>query len=250
MFIGLRDIKRFTIAATNGDIGVSKDFLFDDSTWAVRYMFVDTHKWLPMGEKVLISPISLQTIDHEQETVHVALSTQQVKDSPSIDKHKPVSRAYEALFFKYFGYGYYWTGQGVWGEYAYPTQLARCELPSMEDLVGMEDSSIDDNHLRSIDELQGYEVNAKHTIFGHVYDLILDTENWLVPLVVIDTHNLFPGGKKRIIASKHIHSIDWPQHMVTTELSADEIKQCPKYEPELLNQKRYLEKVRHQLALN
>ena len=179
MYIGLHDIKRFTIAAKDGDIGVSKDFLFDDATWAVRYMNVDTHKWLPMGEKVLILPISLKTIDHEQETIHVALSRQQVKDSPSIDENMPVSRAYEALFFKYFGYGYgyYWTGPGAWGEYAYPTQLARPEMPGMEDLVDMEDSSIGQNHLRSIDELQGYEIQAKDAIFGHIYDLILDCKS-------------------------------------------------------------------------
>ncbi|MFT6952145.1 MAG: hypothetical protein ACJAUL_003305, partial [Paraglaciecola sp.] len=76
MYVGLRDIKRFTIAATDGDIGVTQDFLFDDRTWTVRYMYVDTNKWLPLGEKVLISPISLHEIDTDEEKVHVDLSIQ------------------------------------------------------------------------------------------------------------------------------------------------------------------------------
>ena len=84
MHVGLRDIKRFTLAASDGDIGVIKDFLFDDRSWAVRYMHADTHKWLPMDEKVLISPMSLRSIDSEEEKIHVLLSMQQVKDSPSI----------------------------------------------------------------------------------------------------------------------------------------------------------------------
>ena len=243
MYVGLRDIKRFNIAATDGDIGVTKDFLFDDRTWAVRYMYVDTHKWLPLGEKVLISPVSLRTIDYDEEKIHVSLTIQQVKESPSADEHKPVSREYEALFFKYFGYGYYWTGPGVWGEYANPTQLAKPDMQSMEELAEIADIEKPKNHLRSIDELQGYDVNAKNTIFGLVYDLILDTENWVIPFVVIDTHNLFPGGKKVILESKHINSVNWLDHNVATQLSAQNIKECPEYDPELLNDKDYIDKV-------
>lgn len=82
MFAGLRDIKRFSIAATDGDIGVSKDFLFDDRAWTVRYMCADSHKWMPLGQKVLISPISLRNIDSKEEKINVLLSIQQVKDSP------------------------------------------------------------------------------------------------------------------------------------------------------------------------
>ena len=75
MLAGLRDIQRFTIAATDGDIGIIKDFLFDDRAWTVRYMYVDTHKWLPLGEKVLISPISLREIDTEDEKIHFKQAT-------------------------------------------------------------------------------------------------------------------------------------------------------------------------------
>jgi len=111
MLAGLRDIQRFTIAATDGDIGIIKDFLFDDRAWTIRYMYVDTHKWLPLGEKVLISPISLREIDTEDEKIHVALSKQQVKDSPSIDEEKTVSREYEEILFSYLGYDI--TGQAL-----------------------------------------------------------------------------------------------------------------------------------------
>ena len=37
---------KFTIAATDGDIGSVDTFYFDDERWAIRYVVVDTGKWL------------------------------------------------------------------------------------------------------------------------------------------------------------------------------------------------------------
>lgn len=171
------------------------------------------------------------------------------KTVPSIDEHTTVSRDYETLMFKYFGYGYYWSGQDVWGEYTHPNALAQQKPPDMEDFKDITDSAEHNNHLRSINELQGYEVNARDSTFGLIYDLILDTDNWIIPLIVVDTHNLWPGGKKVLIAPKHIDSINWLAHNVNSLLCVEEIKNCPEYEPELLNDKVYQDKVSKQLAL-
>lgn len=249
MFAGLRDIKRFTIAATDGDIGVSQDFLFDDRTWTVRYMYVDTNKWLPLGEKVLISPISLREIDNEEEKIHVALSKQDVKDSPSVDEHKPVSREYEELLFSYLGYGYYWTGPGAWGEYANPTALAKPNMAAELDDQDSVDSGSHANHLRSIDELHGYEVKALDGTIGQVHDLILDTVNWGIPLIVLDTHRWLPGGKKVFISPKHISSINWLEQDVTCNLKETEIEHCPECDHERLNEPNYVQEVIQQLLV-
>jgi sporulation protein YlmC with PRC-barrel domain len=249
MYTGLRDIKRFTIAATDGDIGVTQDFLFDNRTWTVRYMYVDTNKWLPLGEKVLISPISLREIDSDEEKIHVALSTQEVKDSPSIDEHKPVSREYEELLFSYLGYGYYWTGPGAWGEYANPTALAQPRLPAEPDDEEPDDSHPHANHLRSIEELHGYEVKALDGTIGQVHDLILDTANWKIPLIVLDTNRWLPGGKKVFISPKHINAINWLEQEVVCNLNVAEIEHCPECDHERLNDPSYVQEVTQQLRV-
>ena len=51
-------LTKFTLAATDGDIGTCRDFLFDDRGWIVRYVVAQTGGWLT-GRKVLISPASL-----------------------------------------------------------------------------------------------------------------------------------------------------------------------------------------------
>lgn len=47
-------LKGVTIEAMDGDIGSVQDLYYDDQTWTVRYLVVDTGTWLP-GRQVLIS---------------------------------------------------------------------------------------------------------------------------------------------------------------------------------------------------
>jgi uncharacterized protein YrrD len=48
----LRTVKAmegFAIGAKDGDIGEITDFIFDDKAWTIRYVVVDTGKWLSGG---------------------------------------------------------------------------------------------------------------------------------------------------------------------------------------------------------
>jgi uncharacterized protein YrrD len=83
-----RDLKGASIAATDGDIGSVQDLYFDDRSWTVRYLIVDTGTWLP-GRRVLISPISVRA-SSDPSSVAVALTKDQVKDSPSVEERAGV----------------------------------------------------------------------------------------------------------------------------------------------------------------
>src|SRR5260221_6274573 len=106
-------LKGTSIAATDGEIGSVNDLYVDDLTWTVRYLVVDTGTWLP-GRQVLISPRSVRSTP-DQERVPVALTKEQVENSPSIDAGKPVERLYEETYSQYYGYPYYWSGPYRWG---------------------------------------------------------------------------------------------------------------------------------------
>ncbi|MGD9000637.1 MAG: PRC-barrel domain-containing protein, partial [Granulosicoccaceae bacterium] len=47
-----RELGRYTLLAVDGEIGNVEEFYFDDETWAVRYLVVNTGGWL-MGRRVL-----------------------------------------------------------------------------------------------------------------------------------------------------------------------------------------------------
>ena len=50
------------VEASDGDIGAVKDFLFDDRSWKIRWMTVDTGHWLP-GRQVLIHPSAIAPLE-------------------------------------------------------------------------------------------------------------------------------------------------------------------------------------------
>lgn len=80
MLRGISDLKRFTIAATDGNLGHVGDVYFDDRSWDVRYLVVDADDRLP-GCRVLVPPIAVQNSDPT--TLHVALRKQQLGIEPA-----------------------------------------------------------------------------------------------------------------------------------------------------------------------
>ena len=122
MLRNVNHLKGFAIRATDGEIGTVDQFYFDDESWAIRYLVVNTGGWLS-GRLVLVSPMALRQTEWQSKRLDVALTKKQIENSPPIDTHKPVSRQQEALYLGYFGYPYYWGGPYLWGLASYPAGL-------------------------------------------------------------------------------------------------------------------------------
>jgi hypothetical protein len=89
-----RHVTGYHILATDGGIGHVGDFVVDDENWALRYMVVDTGKWLP-GRKVLISPAWIKSVIWADKSMHLDHSREDVKISPDFDPLKTNPRDYE-----------------------------------------------------------------------------------------------------------------------------------------------------------
>jgi uncharacterized protein YrrD len=107
MLRSMNDLKGFDILATDGEIGHVEDFILGDDSWAIRYLVIDTRKWLP-GKKVLVSPRCIAATDWAQGKVYINLSRKRVKQSPEYDSSKPISLEYEMLLDQYFNQPSYW----------------------------------------------------------------------------------------------------------------------------------------------
>jgi len=90
------EVMRYTIHATNGDIGHVVDVIVDDQTWALRYFVVDTSTsiWLP-DRKVLLSSKWIQYISWADRRVTIDHTLEQVKDSPHYNSSEPVNEVYD-----------------------------------------------------------------------------------------------------------------------------------------------------------
>src|SRR5690606_16260580 len=157
--------------------------------------------------------------------------------------HRPVSRQHERDYLSYYGYPSYWEMGGVWGAIEYPL------FPYVEDLKddvrkaeherggmpsdGTSAQDEDDSHLRSTEEVAGYDIQAIDVSIGHVRDFVFDDQSWTIRYLVVDTGHWWPG-KKVLVATRWIDRIDWDQRKVFTSLNRDGVKNSPEYDPAAL----------------
>jgi Ni,Fe-hydrogenase III large subunit len=80
----LSKVHGFHVHALDGEIGHADDFLLDESTWALRYLVVDTTNWIG-GKRVLVSPEVIAGVDAEARRIDVSLTRDQIKHSKSIE---------------------------------------------------------------------------------------------------------------------------------------------------------------------
>ena len=219
-----------SIAATDGEIGKVRDVYFDDHHWAARYLIVQTGGWLE-DRKVLISPFAVAAIDWDLRVVHLNLTRQRVKASPSIDTDKAVSRQHEIEFSGYYGYPGYWSGPLIWGGTLYPMMPTGAIAPVNESPPGHA-AVPTDQHLRSVREVTGYHLQASDDPIGHLEDFLVDDESWAIRYLVVDTRNWLPG-KHVVIPPQWIKRLDWSEKNVYVDVSRDTVQHAPEYDPSL-----------------
>lgn len=219
----LRSIKNLSgaaISARDGEIGKVHSFLFDDDNWTVRYLVVDTGKWLP-GRKVLIAPTALGRPDWQGRTLPVNLTKDQVRNSPDIDTERPVSRQKEAELRKYYDWAPYWgVGYGIGlppGQYVEADRGA----VAVENVQG-------DVHLRSTKEVRGYRIHATDGEIGHVEDFIVSDDGWVIRYLVVDTRNWLPG-RSVLISPDWVRDIGWEEREVWVDVAKQQIEDSPPF---------------------
>ena len=72
---------------TDGPMGHVDDFIVDEQSWQIRYLVVDTSNWMG-GKWVAISPASVAKIEWAEQRVYVALTQDEIRNSPTLDEAK------------------------------------------------------------------------------------------------------------------------------------------------------------------
>ena len=101
MLRSVNNLIGYSIRAIDGELGEVNEFYFDDYTWSIRYLVVDTGNFLS-ERKVLIPHRALGITDWDSKIFHVKLTMDQVRKSPDIDTKKPVSRQHEEKLFEHY----------------------------------------------------------------------------------------------------------------------------------------------------
>lgn len=232
-------LKGFEIQAKDGSLGIVSDFLFDDSTWKVRWMVVDTGRWLT-GRKVLIHPAAVVSAEYGTRELTVALSKAQVEDSPDILQDRPVSRQMQNDLYSYYGWDPLWAGGmlgagmygGGTGAIASPLSApvyfgASAVREAERGEVNLDDG---DPHLRSIAEVTGYHVHATDGNIGHVEDFLVESESWAVRYLIVNTSNWWVG-QHVLISPYAVKEVDWSDHRIGLDIARDKVRSSPSWNP-------------------
>jgi hypothetical protein len=225
MLRSARKCKEYALGARDGRIGHVREFYFDDTHWTIRYVVAQAGNWLT-GRLVLLSPFALHGINDEKKTIGADLSREQVRNSPSPETDRPVSRQFEVDYYTYFGWPYYWVGPYLWGPSPYPV------LPpeTMDPAASIPHEQHKANpHLRSTDEVSGYHIGARDGEIGHVDDFLFSDSDWGLRYVVVETRNWLPG-KHVLVPPSWIEEIRWEDSLVRVAASREEIRQAPSYD--------------------
>lgn len=226
MLRSMKDVIGYAIKAKDGDTGRITDFYFDDERWVIRYMVTDIGTWM-RGKSVLVSTAAFSgSPDWDKKEFPVNLTREMVKDCPDIDSDKPVSRQKEEELHAYYSWPVYW--QQAAGFSGLPMPVAVSDAVMEKTSTDMKNGG--NSHLRSFKEVAQYKIVANDGVIGQVEDFIADDERWGILYMAADTNGWLPRGKV-LVALNWIKDISWDKSEVFVDLSMEQVKNSPAYDP-------------------
>lgn len=202
MLSNVAGLHNYTIDATTGFVGEVRDFLFDDESWVIRYLMVETGEWLAR-RKVLISPHSAGEPNWDSGTIPVSISREQVGSSPSFNTAMPVSRQHEMRYLDHFGYPYYWA-------------------------AGRQNSRDENPRLYSCESVARYTVRAADGEMGQVRGFLFDSGTWAIRQLVVNSSRSWLG-RKILVAPEWIERVNWQTSTISFKLSRRELRSAPSF---------------------
>jgi hypothetical protein len=220
--------KGFSIEASDGRIGTVSDFLFDDRTWKLRWLVVDTGTWLK-DQKILLHPSAIEKVDIRVKALLVKLTRGQVEKSPSLATDEPVSGQMEYSLYGYYGVDPLWGG-GYYAGNAIAQPMASPDLNEGQVAAALRDGhGPGDKHLRSLAEVTGYNIHATDGEMGHVASFLIDDESWDIRYLVADTRNWW-FGRHVLLSPAAVRDIEWDLHRIDLKLTCYKIKGSPPWD--------------------
>jgi sporulation protein YlmC with PRC-barrel domain len=77
-----KDLQGDAIHAEDGEVGSVDDLYFDEEEWDVRYLLVNTRRWIP-GRMYLVSPIAIDRESPIEGDIRIDLTREQISRCPT-----------------------------------------------------------------------------------------------------------------------------------------------------------------------
>jgi hypothetical protein len=220
----------FNVRGTDGDVGTVQDFYFDPETWDLRYIVVTAGDWLD-EQRMLISVEAVHRPDWEAETIRTSLTRQQIEDSPDVDLTTSVSAESLSDLHAYYGWTW-WGGPGVQpGPVVTPMLVPPPPMAEEEKgTTSSEQTEVDEEpRLRSVRGVSGYRIHAKDGDIGYSTDFFVDTANWDIHYMLVDT-GTWLSGREVLVSTDWIEEMRLGERRIHVDLEREEVRNSPEYD--------------------
>ncbi|GGP09489.1 PRC-barrel domain-containing protein [Oceanobacillus neutriphilus] len=207
MFLG-STLTNLNIHAADGEIGKVKDLYFNDD-WELRFIIVDTRKWLP-GKKVLLPFHVQEEINLEEGYIRVDRDKETIRESPKVPEDNDLISSYQGTVLDYFGWNNYKENAVLDSDHGPVTtgnsQYNYRDIPPESDLAAPDEGKND--NLRSIDEFMEFKAHAKDGKIGMLDDVIL-TEDGRIQYLVVNSSESYVENSFYLYRADQVTSVDW-----------------------------------------
>jgi sporulation protein YlmC with PRC-barrel domain len=153
----VRELEKFKVTGPGGSqCGRIKDIYFDDSSWQVTHLVLSMDRRQFGSKQVLVAPGMTGSISAEG-IIQLNLNAEQLDFLPLASSVAPVCKQYAS--------------------FAYASPGARMFASGMAET---------DPHLRSVNAVLNFRVNAAGEVGGTLADFMVDDEGWQIRYLVIE----------------------------------------------------------------
>ncbi len=90
-----REVTGYRVEGTDGKIGHVEDFLYDENSWRIRYIEVDTKAWI-FGHHFLVPPRLAEAVSWDTRTISLDLRVEAARSAPRYSSRGSLTADLEA----------------------------------------------------------------------------------------------------------------------------------------------------------
>ena len=228
-------LKGYEVESADGTAGSVHDLLFDDITWKMRWLVVDTGGWLD-NKRVLVHPSLIGPIDDIASALQIRLPRAKIAEAPGILLDRPVSLQQQKSLYDYYDWDAAWDGSTFGQGTMFSDMKPVMHFDS--DTVGAASGEAfhvqdGDPHLRSLIEVVDYHIHANDGDIGHAEDVLIDDNGWLINYLIADTSNWWVGHQV-LLSPYSVTDIEFADSKIRINTTMEKIRTSPPWKPEQL----------------
>lgn len=240
----LPDLEKYTVNAADGYVGKVKDFYFDDRTWKLRFVVVETGIWLK-NRKVLVPASAVKTVGSDDKCLSLDLSMYDVKNGPSIDGELSLTPQTEIDYLSYYGYSFY---RGTTEAHGFDKDEA-AKLAEIFASVDAVRRTYGDRHLRSCKEMINYDIEASDNQAGYLQSMVFDDKDWSITHLLVNTIN-WGLGQQVLVQPGVIKDVSWGDARIYLNVQHQAIQDSPIFDADTLGSLSETESYLHERGEN